>query len=99
MRTATITETKNHFSALIEAVRHGETVIVLDRTTPVACIEGIPSTGDGITANRMDELQRKGLLLKPRQRNLETILQEAPVRPRNKVGVVQALIRDREEGR
>ena len=99
MRTATITETKNHFSALIEAVRHGETVIVLDRTTPVARIEGISSTGNEITANRMDELQRKGLLLKPRRHNLKTILKEAPARPRKKVGVVHALIRDREEGR
>jgi prevent-host-death family protein len=36
MKTATITEAKNQLSALIDQVRHGETIVITDRGRPVA---------------------------------------------------------------
>ena len=36
MKTATLTETKNQLSALIDQVRHGETILILDRGRAVA---------------------------------------------------------------
>jgi NAD-dependent dihydropyrimidine dehydrogenase PreA subunit len=36
MRKATITEAKNQLSALIDRVRHGETIVITDRGRPVA---------------------------------------------------------------
>lgn len=36
MKRATLTETKNHLSALIDRIRHGETVLILDHGRPVA---------------------------------------------------------------
>lgn len=36
MKRATITETKNRLSALIDAVKEGETILILDRGRPVA---------------------------------------------------------------
>jgi prevent-host-death family protein len=36
MKKATITEVKNQLSALIDRVRHGETIVITDRGRPVA---------------------------------------------------------------
>src|SRR5678809_661438 len=36
MKTATLTEAKNQLSALIDLVRHGETIVITDRGRPVA---------------------------------------------------------------
>lgn len=36
MKIATISETKNRLSSLIDRVRHGESVIIVDRNRPVA---------------------------------------------------------------
>lgn len=41
MITSTISETKNHLSELLERVQAGETLIILDRKTPVARVERI----------------------------------------------------------
>ncbi len=39
MKRATLTETKNNLSALVDQVRHGETILILDRGRPVARLE------------------------------------------------------------
>ena len=40
---STISNTKNHLSELIQKVRSGETVMILDRDTPVAKVLGVNS--------------------------------------------------------
>ena len=48
MKKATITEAKNQLSALIDRVRHGETIVITDRGRPVArlvsALTGPPKT-------------------------------------------------------
>jgi len=39
MKRATLTETKNNLSALVDQVQHGETIVILDRGRPVARLE------------------------------------------------------------
>ena len=41
MKTATITQTKNGLSALLDRVRHGETIVITDRSRPVARLEPV----------------------------------------------------------
>ena len=41
MKTATITQAKNGLSALIDRVRAGESILILDRGTPVARLEPV----------------------------------------------------------
>lgn len=43
---STISETKNHLSELLAQVRVGETLIIMDRKTPVARVEAISHPGD-----------------------------------------------------
>jgi prevent-host-death family protein len=60
MRTATITQAKNGLSALIDRVRAGESIVILDRGTPVARLE--PIVGRGDTEGRLQRLERAGLV-------------------------------------
>jgi prevent-host-death family protein len=60
MRTTTITEAKNGLSALIARVRAGESVVILDRGTPVARLE--PIVGRGDAEGRLRRLERAGLV-------------------------------------
>jgi len=99
MQTATISKLKNKLSAYIDLVKHGETVLIVDRHTPVAVLESSPSQ---ITHNpdlRIKALERKGII-KPGRTSLPGSFFTEPL-PRVKHGAstVQALIADREEGR
>lgn len=60
MRTATITEAKNRLSALLDRVRAGESVLILDRGMPVARLE--PATSGGDPSGRLRRLERAGLV-------------------------------------
>jgi len=99
MKKATITETKNHLSALIHAVRQGETVIIMDRTKPVARIEAVTASSVEDEGGRLDRLQREGILLRPGKVNWDSIVETAPPRPLKAASAVEALLVDRREGR
>jgi prevent-host-death family protein len=60
MRTTTITNAKNGLSALIDQVKAGETIVILDRGTPVARLE--PIVGRGRADGRIERLERAGLV-------------------------------------
>lgn len=60
MKTATITEAKNGLSALIDRVKGGETVVILDRGVPVARLEPMSSFPD--PDGRLRRLERAGLM-------------------------------------
>jgi prevent-host-death family protein len=64
MKKATISEAKNGLSALVDRVRAGETILIVDRTTPVARlspVHGSPGDAAGAQA-RLARLERAGLL-------------------------------------
>ncbi len=60
MKTSTITEAKNGLSALIDRVRGGESILILDRGVPVARLE--PVTGLADPAGRLRRLERAGVI-------------------------------------
>jgi prevent-host-death family protein len=60
MRSATITEAKNGLSALIDQVRAGQTIVILDRGIPVARLE--PIEADVEQTGRIARLQRAGII-------------------------------------
>jgi prevent-host-death family protein len=60
MKTATITEAKNGLSALIDRVRAGETVVILDRGVPVARLEPVTPSID--VSGRLRRLERAGII-------------------------------------
>lgn len=60
MNTATITEAKNRLSALIDRVRSGESILILDRGVPVARLEPVAAFPD--STGRLRRLERAGVI-------------------------------------
>lgn len=60
MRTTTITQAKNGLSALIDRVKGGESVVILDRGRPVARLE--PVAGREDPSGRLARLERSGTI-------------------------------------
>jgi prevent-host-death family protein len=58
MSSATITEAKNRLSALIDRVRGGESILILDRGVPVARLGPVAGVPD--PTGRLRRLERAG---------------------------------------
>ena len=98
MKKASLTETKNRLSALIDEVREGETILVLDRGRPVARIESAVGREPG-GRGRVDRLERKGLIRRATGALEPDLLTTRPPRAKGKASVLSALLEERETGR
>lgn len=98
MKRASITEAKNNFSALVDCVKAGGSVLIVDRGRPVARLEPVAALGQA-SDGRLAELIRAGLVRPAREPWSKAVL-EGPL-PRAKRGgsVLQALLDERREGR
>ena len=99
MKRASVSETKNHLSALLEVVRQGETVLILDRNRPIARLEPVFSSTGEETDGRLASLERKGIVRCPRQPVAASLLKTRPPRLKGGGSLLQALLTEREEGR
>lgn len=98
VQTASLTEAKNQFSALIDRVRAGESVLILDRGIPVARLESVIPLDEG-DDGRLARLQRAGAVRAAREKvPLQLILRDPP-QPRRGGSVVEALLEERRAGR
>lgn len=94
MNMSTISETKNNLSALLDRVRAGETITILDRDRPVARLVPIREADDAYLA----ELARRGLVRVGSNADLSAIIEVAG--PALQGGdILAALLAEREEGR
>ncbi len=98
MRVASVTEAKNRLSALLDEVRAGESILIVDRGIPVAWLESAaerPDDDDG----RLARLARSGAVRPARGAfALELLAHPAP-RPSAGASVVDALLEERRAGR
>ena len=99
MKIATITETKNRLSALLDTVRAGETVLIVDRGRPIARLESVVNVADERQIGRIDRLERSGLLRRARHEAPLPLLQESPPQALDGGSIVQVLLDEREESR
>lgn len=98
MRVATITEAKNRLSALLDLVRGGETILIVDRGVPVARLESAAATGDDVDG-RVARLERAGLARRGTAPPPRELILSDPPEPARGGSVVEALIEERREGR
>lgn len=98
MKTATLTETKNNLSALIDRVRHGESILVLDRGRPVARIESAVTAGLE-AEGRLARLERRGIVRRATVALPRALLEREPPAARGGASVLTALLEQRENGR
>lgn len=99
MKKASITETKNQLSALLDRVRHGEAVLIMDRGRPVARLEPAVYEGEGNEAGRLARLERAGILRRAISSARSGLLREPPPRSKKGASILQALLAEREPGR
>ena len=98
MKKASITEAKNNLSALIDSVKGGSPVLIVDRGRPVARLEpvgGVQHDDD----SRLARMVRDGIIRPARQRLPKGFF--AAKLPRLKKGAtaLSALLEERREGR
>jgi prevent-host-death family protein len=97
MKKASITETKNNLSALIDGLRGGSPVLIVDRGRPVARLEPVAGPDEGEQDGRLSRLVRDGVL-RPRRTGPRAALFSASP-PRANASAVELLINERREGR
>jgi prevent-host-death family protein len=97
MKTASVTEAKNQLSALLDRVRGGESVLILDRGVAVARLEpvGLREDPDG----RLQALERAGIVRVGHGSPPLEMIGSAPPRPRRGRGAVESLLEERRSGR
>jgi len=98
MVVATITEAKNRLSALIDQVRAGESILIVDRGTPVARLESAVS-GAPDAEGRIARLERTGAIRSARKPPASELVSTKPPGPLKGVSAVAALLEERREGR
>jgi len=98
MKKASVSETKNHLSAILRQVREGETYLIVDHGKPVARLEPVPKEINDADTRRAD-LERRGILRRGRGHVRKDIIQTAPPRLAKKVSAVAILLDERESGR
>jgi prevent-host-death family protein len=97
MKTATISEAKSRLSALIDRVRSGESVLILDRGTPVARLE--PVGGGPDPSGRLARLERAGVLRSGRAAPPVDLVRTAGPRVPTGSSVLATLLDERHSGR
>jgi len=98
MVVATITEAKNRLSALIDQVRGGESVLIVDRGTPVARLESAVSAAPDVEG-RIARLERTGSVRAARKPPAVDLLSKKAPSLRPGASAVAAILEERREGR
>ena len=99
MKKASITEAKNHLSRLLEEVKSGTTILILDRNKPVARLEPV-AADEATNDDRVASLVAQGLATAPRHRvAVDSFLSRKMIRLRPGTSAVQALLEERAQGR
>lgn len=99
MKIASITETKNQLSALLDAVRHGETVLITDRDKPVARLEPVVPDKPSDANSHLARLERNGIIRRAAASPTKLLLKQRPPQAKKNGSILRALLLNREEER
>jgi antitoxin (DNA-binding transcriptional repressor) of toxin-antitoxin stability system len=99
MKKTSITEAKNTLSALIDGLKSGSPVLIMDRGRPVARLEPITADGGPDWEGRLARLVRDGTVRPGRAPLPKSLFTDQPPRPKKGASAVKALIEERREGR
>jgi len=82
MKKVGIVALKNNFSRYIEQVKRGESIVVMERTQPVALIVPVSSQGKRLDSDndRLARLESKGLIRRGTPSSSKWLLKRRPVK-------------------
>ena len=98
MKKASITEAKNNLSALIDSVKGGSPVLIVDRGRPVARLEPVSASRPD-DDSRLGRLVREGVVREARRSVPKDLLATKPPRLKKGASGVRTLLEDRRHGR
>jgi prevent-host-death family protein len=98
VKKASISEAKNNLSALIDRVKGGSPVLIVDRGRPVARLEPVRSVG-AADEDRLARLVREGVVRPARGEAPKAMMATMPPRGKKGASGVRALLDDRRQGR
>src|SRR5271167_2414433 len=99
MRKASITEAKNNLSALIDSLKGGSPVLIVDRGRPVARLEPVTAALEAEHDGRLSRLVRDGIVRPRRAAPPRTLFSHQPPHAAPGASAVEALLEERREGR
>jgi prevent-host-death family protein len=99
MKKASITEAKNNLSALIDGLKGGSPVLIVDRGRPVARLEPVSVDEKGEHGGRLFRLVRDGLVRLRRTAPPRALFSRRPPGVKTDVSALDTLIEERREGR
>jgi len=99
MKTASITEAKNNLSALIDGLKSGSPVLIVDRGRPVARLEPVTMGHEDGQDGRLVRLLRDGVMRPRRAEPPRALSSSQPPRASTSASAVDALLEERREGR
>jgi prevent-host-death family protein len=95
MKKVSISEAKNGLSALIDQVKAGKSIVILDRGRPVARLEPVANRDD----DRMAQLVRDGIVRPPLKPFPRRLIATPPPGGSGKKTLLDALLEERRQGR
>ena len=99
MKKVSITEAKNNLSALIDGLKGGSPVLIVDRGRPVARLEPVTTGLDGEPDGRLSRLVRSGIVRPRRAAPPPALLSHQPPRAKAGASALDALLEERRQGR
>ena len=99
MKTASITEARNSLSALIDSLKQGTGVLIVDRGRPVARLEPVTVGTHNDTEGRLARLTREGVVRPGRGPLPKALTTVGPPRQQREASAVRALLEERRQGR
>jgi prevent-host-death family protein len=99
MKKIGITEAKNRLSALIDSLKSGLRVLIVERGRPVARLEPVTGGDKNKQDGRLSRLVRDGVVTPGRAALPRSLLTDAPPRTKGSASAVAALIEERRYGR
>lgn len=100
MKQASVTETKNTLSAILDQVREGETFIITEHGRPVARLEPVRAGENRTTEEAaLSELERRGMIQQGKGRIRKDLVDAAPMKLPKGLSVLEALLEERRSGR
>jgi prevent-host-death family protein len=99
MKRASITEAKNNLSALIDGLKGGSPVLIVDRGRPVARLEPVTTGREPEHDGRLSRLIREGIVRPGRAPLSRALFADQPPRPKGGASAVGTLIEERRQNR
>jgi antitoxin (DNA-binding transcriptional repressor) of toxin-antitoxin stability system len=99
MKRASIPDVKNNLRALIDGLKGGSPVLIVDRGRPVARLEPVTTGARSDDDGRIARLVRDGIVRPARGSVSKSVFANKPPRPREGASAVRQLIDDRRSGR